>query len=140
MIAQPPAENNRHAYDVSPRRRVYASTDELYYNPKHPYTEALLNAIPKPDPRRRHRPMKLPGDVPSPANPPSGCYFHPRCQYAQDVCKQDRPPLRDVGNEHWVACHFAEELKLQGVTRLNELPLIELPKRQAPATPPAAAE
>jgi peptide/nickel transport system ATP-binding protein len=122
-----------------------ASTDELYYNPKHPYTEALLNAIPKPDPRRRHRPIRLPGDVPSPANPPSGCYFHPRCQYAQDICKQDRPPLRDIGNEHWVACHFAEELKLQGVTKLNELPLIELPTRQAPAqpvvaTPPAAAE
>jgi peptide/nickel transport system ATP-binding protein len=126
-----------------------AATDELYYNPKHPYTEALLNAIPKPDPRRRHRPMRLPGDVPSPANPPSGCYFHPRCQYAQDICKQDRPPLRDIGGEHWVACHFAEELKLQGVTKLNELPLIELPTRQVPvapgasptpATAPAAAE
>src|SRR6478735_7708902 len=64
-----------------------ASTEELYYNPKHPYTEALLSAIPKPDPRKRSRPHKLPGDVPSPANPPSGCYFHPRCRYAEDICK-----------------------------------------------------
>jgi peptide/nickel transport system ATP-binding protein len=67
--------------------------------------------------------VRLPGDVPSPANPPSGCYFHPRCPYAQDICKSDRPPLRDVGNEHWVACHFAEELSLKGVPRLAELPV-----------------
>src|SRR5258708_1955859 len=59
-----------------------APTEDLYYNPKMPYTEALLAAIPQPDPRRRSRPVKLPGDVPSPANPPSGCYFHPRCPYA----------------------------------------------------------
>jgi len=100
-----------------------ADTEELYYNPKHPYTEALLAAIPKPDPRKRTRPVRLPGDVPSPANPPSGCYFHPRCPYAQDVCAQDRPPLRNIGNEHWVACHFAEELKLKGVPRLGEIPV-----------------
>lgn len=100
-----------------------ADTDELYYNPKHPYTEALLAAIPKPDPRNRTRPVRLPGDVPSPANPPSGCYFHPRCPYAQDICKNERPPLRDVGNLHWVACHFAEELSLKGVQRLAELPV-----------------
>ena len=108
-----------------------ADTEKLYYNPKHPYTEALLAAIPKPDPKLRHRPLKLPGDVPSPANPPSGCYFHPRCRYAQDLCKQERPPLRDIGDEHWVACHFAEELQLQGVTRLNEMPQIELPRNKA---------
>ncbi|NWG20137.1 MAG: dipeptide ABC transporter ATP-binding protein [Chloroflexi bacterium] len=116
-----------------------ADTDSLYYHPKHPYTEALLAAIPKPDPRRRTRPVKLPGDVPSPANPPSGCYFHPRCRYAKDICKAERPPLRDIGNEHWVACHFAEELQLQGVTRLSEIPVIELPRRQAPAPAPTAA-
>ncbi len=98
-----------------------AATEELYYNPKHPYTEALLAAIPKPDPRNRTRPVRLPGDVPSPANPPSGCYFHPRCPYAQEVCTNDRPPLRDIGSEHWVACHFAEELSLKGVPRLEEL-------------------
>jgi peptide/nickel transport system ATP-binding protein len=122
-----------------------AATQKLYFTPKHPYTEALLAAIPKPDPRKRHRPVRLPGDVPSPANPPSGCYFHPRCQYAEDICKTERPPLRDIGGEHWVACHFAETLKLQGISRLGELPLIELPKREAPVTPgpltaPAAAE
>lgn len=108
-----------------------ARTEQLYYHPKHPYTEALLAAIPKPDPRKRTRPIKLPGDVPSPANPPSGCYFHPRCRYAEEICKVERPPLRDIGGEHWVACHFAEKLQLQGITPLNEIPLIELPRRQA---------
>jgi peptide/nickel transport system ATP-binding protein len=92
-----------------------AATDELYYQPKHPYTEALMAAIPKPNPRDRTRPIKLPGEVASPANPPSGCYFHPRCRYAQPICAQERPILRDVGNEHWVACHFAEELELAGL-------------------------
>jgi peptide/nickel transport system ATP-binding protein len=108
-----------------------AATEELYYNPKHPYTEALLAAIPKPDPRNRTRPVRLPGDVPSPANPPSGCYFHPRCPYAQEVCKTDRPPLRDVGSEHWVACHFAEELSLKGVPRLGEIPVTLAPSAAA---------
>ncbi len=94
-----------------------APTEELYYNPKMPYTEALLAAIPQPDPRRRTRPVKLPGDVPSPANPPSGCYFHPRCPYAQNICKTERPPLRLVGPDHWAACHFADTLSLKGVPR-----------------------
>jgi len=101
-----------------------AETRTLFATPKHPYTEALLAAIPKPDPRNRTRPLKLPGDVPSPANPPSGCYFHPRCPYAMDVCKVQRPPLRDLGNEHWVACHQAEHLQLRGVTRLADIPVI----------------
>ena len=92
-----------------------AATDELYYHPKHPYTEALMAAIPKPNPRMRTRPIKLPGEVANPANPPSGCYFHPRCRYARDICSQERPPLRDVGDEHWVACHLATELELAGL-------------------------
>jgi peptide/nickel transport system ATP-binding protein len=92
-----------------------AQTDELYYHPKHPYTEALMAAIPKPNPRLRTRPIKLPGEVANPANPPSGCYFHPRCRYAQEICAQERPILRDIGGEHWVACHFAEELELAGL-------------------------
>jgi peptide/nickel transport system ATP-binding protein len=92
-----------------------AATDALYYQPKHPYTEALMAAIPKPNPRMRTRPIRLPGEVANPANPPSGCYFHPRCRYAQEICSQERPLLRDVGNEHWVACHFAEELELAGL-------------------------
>jgi peptide/nickel transport system ATP-binding protein len=104
-----------------------APTEELFYNPKMPYTEALLSAIPKPDPRNRTRPMRLPGDVPSPANPPSGCYFHPRCPYAKDICKVERPKLQLVEKEHWAACHFASELKLNGVPRLSQLPLAQLP-------------
>ncbi|MGH2558821.1 MAG: ABC transporter ATP-binding protein [Thermomicrobiales bacterium] len=94
-----------------------APTEELYVNPKHPYTEALLSAVPKPDPRLRDkgRRIMLEGDVPDPANPPSGCHFHPRCPYAQAVCKQAEPPLRDVGGGHLAACHFAETLTLRGV-------------------------
>ncbi len=92
-----------------------APTQELFTNPKHPYTEALLSAVPKPDPRIRTEPMVLPGEVGNPANPPSGCYFHPRCRYAQDICKVERPLLRKVGDDHWSACHFAEELQLSGV-------------------------
>jgi peptide/nickel transport system ATP-binding protein len=92
-----------------------AGTDELYYHPKHPYTEALMAAIPKPNPRMRTRPIRLPGEVANPANPPPGCYFHPRCRYAQEICSQERPLLRDAGDEHWVACHFAEELELAGL-------------------------
>jgi len=107
-----------------------APTEELYYNPKMPYTEALLAAIPQPDPRRRSRPLKLPGDVPSPANPPSGCYFHPRCAYAQAICKAERPPLREVAPEHWAACHFADTLHLKGAPR---------PVESAAARAPVAA-
>lgn len=92
-----------------------ASTEALYYTPKHPYTEALMAAVPKPDPRRRDRPIKLPGEVASPANPPSGCYFHPRCRYAKDICSQETPPLLEVEFDHFSACHFANELKLRGV-------------------------
>ncbi len=119
-----------------------AKTDDLYFNPKHPYTEALLAAIPKADPRNRHQPKKLPGDVPSPANPPSGCYFHPRCAYAEDICKTDRPPLRDLGNEHWVACHFAEKLSLHGVIKSESVLMLEVPKPlpgKGPVTPPVVA-
>jgi peptide/nickel transport system ATP-binding protein len=98
-----------------------ATTEELYANPKHPYTEALLSAVPKPGPRlrKRGRRIMLEGDVPDPANPPSGCHFHPRCPYAQEVCKHDEPPLRDVGGGHLAACHFAETLTLRGVSAVN---------------------
>ena len=92
-----------------------ASTQELYNDPKHPYTEALLTAVPRPDPRERSQRIILEGDVPDPSNPPSGCYFHPRCQYAKDRCSQEEPALRDIGQGHIVACHFAEELSLRGI-------------------------
>lgn len=92
-----------------------APTSELYQNPKHPYTEALLSAIPIADPRRRADRIVLEGDVADPANPPSGCYFHPRCRYAKDRCKTETPELRTVGEGHTVACHFAEELDLKGI-------------------------
>ena len=92
-----------------------AATEKLYYTPLHPYTEALMAAVPKPDPRKRDRPIKLPGEVASPANPPSGCYFHPRCRYAKDICSQETPPLVEVEPEHFAACHFAGQLKLRGV-------------------------
>ncbi len=92
-----------------------ADTEELYLNPKHPYTEALLSAVPKPDPRYRENQIILSGEVANPADPPSGCYFHPRCKYAQDRCKQEAPPLQEVVPGHFAACHFANELQLTGV-------------------------
>jgi peptide/nickel transport system ATP-binding protein len=92
-----------------------APTERLFNAPRHPYTEALLSAVPKPDPRMRSRRIVLEGEVADPANPPSGCYFHPRCRYAQARCAIERPELRDVGQGQQVACHFAEELSLSGV-------------------------
>ncbi len=82
-----------------------APTLELFANPQHPYTEALLSAVPIPNPGMRRERIILPGDVPSPINPPSGCRFHTRCLYAQDSCKVDDPVLVDyLGNDHYVAC------------------------------------
>ncbi len=93
-----------------------ASKAELFDHPLHPYTEALLSAVPKPDPRARSEPIVLPGDVASPANPPSGCYFHPRCRYSDgERCVRELPALREVRPDHFVSCHYAEELDLQGV-------------------------
>jgi len=82
-------------------------SDELYDNPLNPYTQALLSAVPIPDPvvdRQRKR-ILLTGDVPSPINPPTGCHFHPRCHMTIDTCKEQDPELRNIGGEHWVACH-----------------------------------
>ncbi|MBN2118899.1 MAG: dipeptide ABC transporter ATP-binding protein [Anaerolineales bacterium] len=92
-----------------------ASTDELFQSPKHPYTEALLSAVPKTVPRRNPQRIILKGDVADPANPPSGCYFHPRCPYAIDRCQTEAPALREIGPGRKVACHLAEQLKLHGV-------------------------
>ena len=97
-----------------------AETEELFLNPRHPYTEALLSAIPKPDPDALLDEITLEGEVPSPANPPPGCYFHPRCQYAQQICQEEIPPLLEVGPDHYAACHFAQELTLHGVGDMEE--------------------
>lgn len=93
-----------------------ARTEVLFNNPKHPYTEALLSAVPRPNPRLRREPIVLEGDIADPANPPSGCYFHPRCRYCIEVCKTTAPVLRELEPEHFVSCHRAEELKLAGVS------------------------
>jgi peptide/nickel transport system ATP-binding protein len=87
-----------------------ADTDELFGDPRHPYTEALLSAVPKPDPEYKKERIILKGDVADPADPPSGCYFHPRCRYAQSICREKEPALSNIGNDkehpHYAACHF----------------------------------
>ena len=90
-------------------------TEELFLNPKHPYTEALMSAVPVPDPDYNVERLILKGDVPSPVNPPSGCYFHPRCRYAREICRTEAPAYRDLGGEHFVACHLADSLNLQPI-------------------------
>jgi len=82
------------------------STSELYDNPQHPYTEALLSAVPIPDPTLKKQRIVLEGDVPSPFKPPTGCRFHPRCKYTKPICSQEEPELIDIGNKHYVACHL----------------------------------
>jgi peptide/nickel transport system ATP-binding protein len=96
-----------------------ASTEALFNNPQHPYTEALLSAVPKPDPRLRDkgRRIRLQGEIADPANPPSGCYFHPRCPYAKERCRAEEPAMREIYPGHYAACHFSEELKLRGVVQ-----------------------
>jgi oligopeptide/dipeptide ABC transporter ATP-binding protein len=88
--------------------------DEVYDHPLHPYTQALLSAIPIPDPdvEATRKRIILEGDVPSPVNPPAGCRFNPRCAYATDICRQEDPEFRNLGTEtrqHMVACHHAEK-------------------------------
>ncbi len=94
-----------------------AETEALYGHPLHPYTEALMSAVPRPDPRAEKHRIVLEGEVADPSNPPSGCYFHPRCRYAKDVCSQETPHLREIEPAHYVSCHRAEELSLTGVSR-----------------------
>jgi oligopeptide/dipeptide ABC transporter ATP-binding protein len=91
-----------------------APSKELYAHPLHPYTEALLAAVPSTNPDINRERIILTGDVPNPANPPSGCHFHPRCRFAQDICKTQAPEWQEMENGHGVACHFASELHLVG--------------------------
>jgi len=83
-----------------------ASRDELFSQPLHPYTRALLSAVPIPDPTLKRERIILQGDIPSPANPPKGCKFHTRCPLATDICREQEPEFRDMGGNHFVACHL----------------------------------
>ena len=86
-----------------------ATREELYRNPLHPYTQALLSSIPVPDPRRKGKRIMLKGEVPSPVNPPSGCRFHTRWPMAVDICKQQVPAFEEKRPGHWVACHLVDQ-------------------------------
>jgi len=94
-------------------------TNELLHHPLHPYTEALLSAIPPADPDIHPDRIRLQGEVPSPANPPQGCVFHPRCAYARELCSQQPPNLIEVSGGHFVSCHYAKELSLRGIGGLS---------------------
>jgi peptide/nickel transport system ATP-binding protein len=107
--------SNRVAVMYVGRMVELGETDALFSTPKHPYTAALLSAVPEPDPRTRSRRIVLQGEVANPASPPSGCYFHPRCTYAIDVCRTDAPAWREIARGHFVGCHRADELQLAGV-------------------------
>jgi peptide/nickel transport system ATP-binding protein len=92
-----------------------AETRELFHTPRHPYTEALMSAVPKPHPEQASKRIILQGDVADPSDLPPGCAFHPRCRYAQDRCREAVPELRDLESGHRTACHLSEELDLTGV-------------------------
>jgi len=98
-----------------------APTKRLFYTPRHPYTEALMSAIPEVNPELEMTPVRLKGEIPSPVNPPAGCRFHTRCLYVQDMCKTEIPQWREVEDGHFVACHFADTLTLKGVTSLDTI-------------------
>jgi peptide/nickel transport system ATP-binding protein len=114
-------------------------TDALFRRPKHPYTEALLSAVPRPDPDYKLERMILQGEVADPANRPPGCAFHPRCPYAKDICRVQEPPLVNTAAPgdapHYSACHFANELTLKGVHVTHQsIPLIVPPISESEST------
>jgi peptide/nickel transport system ATP-binding protein len=92
-----------------------ADNEDIFHRPKHPYTEALLVAVPRISEERKDHAYTLSGNVADPANPPSGCYFHPRCRYAKDVCRTKPVSLEEISPGHQVACHLARELDLKGL-------------------------
>ena len=92
----------------------FAETKALFSHPLHPYTESLLSAVPVADPTKQMERIPLEGEIPNPANPPSGCFFHTRCRYCTEKCKQEAPEYVELEPDHFVACHRAEELKLRG--------------------------
>ena len=88
-----------------------ADREELFKRPYHPYSFALISAVPIPDPLIKKKRIILEGDVPAPINPPSGCKFHPRCPYAKEICSKEFPELEEINPRHYVSCHFAEEIE-----------------------------
>jgi peptide/nickel transport system ATP-binding protein len=100
-----------------------AERQDLFFAPRHPYTEALLSSLPQPDPDIKLQRIVMTGDVADPANRPSGCCFHPRCLYAREICRREEPPLVDIAGEgegeHLCACHLAGELNLTGVAEAH---------------------
>ena len=92
----------------------FAETKELFSHPMHPYTESLLSAVPVADPTQQMDRIPLEGEIPNPANPPSGCFFHTRCRYCTEKCRQEAPEYKEMEPGHFVACHRAEELELRG--------------------------
>ncbi|TCM99668.1 peptide/nickel transport system ATP-binding protein [Paenibacillus sp. BK033] len=96
-----------------------AGVDSIFSQPRHPYTEALLSAVPQPDPDLKKERIVLEGEVPNPANPPSGCHFHPRCAYRTERCVKEMPALREIGDNHMAACHYAEQLPLRGTIAIK---------------------
>jgi len=97
----------------------YAETEELFRTPRHPYTEALMSAVPIADPTIKNERIPLKGEIPNPANPPSGCFFHTRCRYCTEECKNRAPEYREITPGHFVACHLADKLKLKGIETTN---------------------
>ena len=92
----------------------FAPTKNLFEHPMHPYTESLLSAVPVADPTMQNERIPLTGEIPNPANPPSGCHFHTRCRYCTEQCSREVPAYRELEPGHFVACHRAEEMKLKG--------------------------
>jgi peptide/nickel transport system ATP-binding protein len=90
-----------------------APAGSIFARPRHPYTAALMKAVPIPDPRVPSGDVALQGEVASPANPPSGCYFHPRCPFVVEICRTEPPLLREVAHGHFARCHRADELTLE---------------------------
>ncbi|MCJ7700610.1 MAG: ATP-binding cassette domain-containing protein [Anaerolineales bacterium] len=95
-----------------------ADSIQLYDHPLHPYTEALMSAVPRPNPRIQKERIVMQGDVADPGNPPPGCLFHPRCTYVIDRCKTEKPELRELKPDHYVSCHRAHELELKGIAQI----------------------